>query len=77
MVFWDDIVTKYDGFLPESQKGSLMDFIRGEKQFSFNEWFQRDVKICISRVTCEWKITRFSYFADNFQYVFAGTTKCI
>ena len=47
-VFWDDIITKYGGFLPESQKGSFMDFVSGEKQFSFNEWFKGIVEICFS-----------------------------
>ncbi|MCM3765225.1 stage III sporulation protein AE [Neobacillus niacini] len=36
--FWQDITDKYGGFLPESQKGSLYDFIKGEKQFSFKQW---------------------------------------
>jgi stage III sporulation protein AE len=37
--FWEDILHQYGGFLPESQKGSLYDFIKGEKQFSFSQWF--------------------------------------
>ena len=36
--FWEDIQDKYGGFLPESQKGSLYDFIKGEKKFSFKQW---------------------------------------
>jgi stage III sporulation protein AE len=36
--YWNMILTEYDGFLPESQKGSLLDFIKGEKQFSPKEW---------------------------------------
>lgn len=36
--FWEDISNKYGGFLPESQKGSLYDFIKGEKEFSFKQW---------------------------------------
>ncbi len=28
----------YGGFLPESQKGSLTDFLTGDKQFSIKEW---------------------------------------
>lgn len=30
--FWDDIMTEYGGLLPESQKGSIIDFINGEKR---------------------------------------------
>jgi stage III sporulation protein AE len=37
--YWEDILHQYGGFLPESQKGSLYDFIKGEKQFSFSQWF--------------------------------------
>ncbi|MFD3447784.1 stage III sporulation protein AE [Microbacteriaceae bacterium 4G12] len=37
--YWDDLVTKYGGYLPESQKGSFLEFVRGEKQFSIKEWF--------------------------------------
>ena len=36
--FWEDITNKYGGFLPESQKGSLYDFIKGDKHFSLKEW---------------------------------------
>ena len=36
--FWEDIMDEYGGFLPESQKGSLYDFIKGEKEFSLKEW---------------------------------------
>ncbi|EJQ48888.1 stage III sporulation protein AE [Bacillus cereus BAG6X1-2] len=36
--FWDGLVTKYGGYLPESQKGSFMEFAKGEKEFSIKEW---------------------------------------
>ncbi|MGJ7912053.1 stage III sporulation protein AE [Neobacillus sp. LXY-1] len=36
--FWEDITEKYGGYLPESQKGSLYDFIKGEKKFSLKQW---------------------------------------
>ncbi|WP_409289206.1 stage III sporulation protein AE [Peribacillus sp. SCS-37] len=36
--YWEKVSTEYGGFLPESQKGSFMDFIRGEKKFSISEW---------------------------------------
>ncbi|MFC0470997.1 stage III sporulation protein AE [Halalkalibacter kiskunsagensis] len=36
--FWEQISNEYGGFLPESQKGSFMEFVRGEKQFSIKEW---------------------------------------
>ncbi|GGI11314.1 stage III sporulation protein AE [Gottfriedia solisilvae] len=36
--YWDEVVTKYGGFLPESQKGDFIEFIKGEKKFSIQEW---------------------------------------
>ncbi|GAF63801.1 stage III sporulation protein AE [Alkalihalobacillus trypoxylicola] len=36
--FWNQISNEYGGYLPESQKGSLMDFLKGEKEFSLKEW---------------------------------------
>lgn len=42
--YWEDLVTNYGGYLPESQKGSFLEFIKGEKQFSIQEWFNGLVK---------------------------------
>ncbi|MFP7695025.1 stage III sporulation protein AE [Bacillus subtilis] len=38
--FWNDIMTEYGGLLPESQKGSLVEFINGDKSFSPQEWLK-------------------------------------
>ncbi len=38
--FWNDVIHEYEGFLPESQRGNFMDFIKGDKQFSPTAWFQ-------------------------------------
>ncbi|AUZ39333.1 MULTISPECIES: stage III sporulation protein AE [Bacillus] len=38
--FWNDIMTEYGGLLPESQKGSLIEFINGDKSFSPQEWLK-------------------------------------
>ncbi|KHD85983.1 stage III sporulation protein AE [Heyndrickxia ginsengihumi] len=38
--YWNEINSEYGGFLPESQKGSLIDFIKGEKHFSLQAWFK-------------------------------------
>ncbi|QKE71569.1 stage III sporulation protein AE [Arthrobacter citreus] len=37
--YWDGVVNKYGGFLPESQKGDFIQFVKGEKKFSIQEWF--------------------------------------
>lgn len=36
--YWEAIVDEYGGFLPEHQKGSFMEFVRGEKQISVKDW---------------------------------------
>ncbi|MGG1248098.1 stage III sporulation protein AE [Bacillus spizizenii] len=38
--FWNNIMTEYGGLLPESQKGSLIEFIKGDKSFSPQEWLK-------------------------------------
>jgi stage III sporulation protein AE len=42
--YWDELVSRYGGYLPESQKGSFLEFIKGEKQFSIKEWVISFVK---------------------------------
>ncbi|WP_129688489.1 stage III sporulation protein AE [Gottfriedia acidiceleris] len=37
--YWDEVVHQYGGFLPESQKGDFIQFVKGEKKFSLQEWF--------------------------------------
>lgn len=37
-VFWEDILSEYGGYLPDSQKGSLSEFLKGDKSFSIREW---------------------------------------
>ncbi|UOY93957.1 stage III sporulation protein AE [Ectobacillus sp. JY-23] len=36
--YWDELVSKYGVYLPESQKGSFMEFVKGEKQLSLEAW---------------------------------------
>ena len=75
--FWDDIVTKYGGFLPESQKGSLMDFIKRDKKFSFNEWIKGILKFVFHELLVNGKLlgslillTVFSMFLQSLQNAF-------
>jgi len=75
--YWDDILTEYGGFLPESQKGSLVDFLKGEKKFSFKEWMTGFVKFFFHEVIANGKLlgtlimlTIFSVFLQNLQNAF-------
>lgn len=38
--YWEVIVDEYGGFLPDNQKGSFTEFVKGEKQFSLKEWIR-------------------------------------
>ncbi|MFA8438829.1 stage III sporulation protein AE [Pueribacillus sp. YX66] len=54
--FWDSIVTDYGGFLPESQKGSFMDFVKGDKSFSFQQWIIGGIKFLFYELIANGKL---------------------
>jgi stage III sporulation protein AE len=75
--FWEDITYKYGGFLPESQKGSLYDFVSGEKKFSFKQWGMGVVKFAFQEFVSNGKLlgslimlTIFSMFLQSMQNAF-------
>ncbi|MDQ0413704.1 stage III sporulation protein AE [Mesobacillus stamsii] len=79
--FWEDITTKYDGYLPESQKGSLYDFINGEKKFSLNGWFKGIMNFAFHEFIVNGKLlgslillTIFSMFLQALQNSFEKST---
>ena len=75
--YWEDILTKYGGFLPESQKGSLYDFIKGDKKFSLKQWGQGILKFAFQEFVANGKLlgslimlTIFSMFLQSMQNAF-------
>jgi stage III sporulation protein AE len=75
--YWEDILNKYGGFLPESQKGSLYDFIKGDKKFSFKQWGQGILKFAFQEFVSNGKLlgslimlTIFSMFLQSIQNAF-------
>lgn len=54
--FWEEIHSEYGGYLPESQKGSLMEFLTGEKQFSLKEWLIGFVKFLFYELIANGKL---------------------
>lgn len=54
--YWENIRTEYGVFLPESQKGSIKDFIDGEKTFSPKEWGIAFLKYVFHEVTANGKL---------------------
>ncbi|MEQ2526134.1 stage III sporulation protein AE [Robertmurraya yapensis] len=79
--FWEEIKDEYGGFLPESQKGSLYDFIKGEKEFSLKEWSSGLLKYLFHEFLVNGKLlgtlimlTIFSMFLQLLQNSFENTT---
>ncbi|UII54807.1 stage III sporulation protein AE [Cytobacillus spongiae] len=79
--FWEDVMNQYGGFLPESQKGSLYEFIKGEKNFSFKEWFSGGIKFAFHEFIVNGKLlgslimlTVFSIFLQTLQNSFEQST---
>lgn len=79
--FWEDILHQYGGFLPESQKGSLYDFIKGEKKFSFEQWTTGFMKFVFHEFIVNGKLlgslillTIFSMFLQSLQNSFENST---
>jgi stage III sporulation protein AE len=79
--FWGDITSKYGGFLPEGQKGSLYDFIKEGKNFSFNQWGKGFLKFIFQEFVSNGKLlgslillTVFSMFLQSLQNSFEKST---
>lgn len=79
--FWEQITSEYGGFLPESQKGSLYEFIKGEKKFSFKEWTSSFLRYIFHEFIVNGKLlgtlillTVFSMFLQTLQNSFEKST---
>jgi len=79
--FWDELVTKYGGYLPESQKGSFMEFVKGEKEFSIKEWMIGLLKYLFHELVANGKLlgtlimlTIFSALLQSLQSAFSKSS---
>ncbi|MBJ8054215.1 stage III sporulation protein AE [Bacillus cereus] len=79
--FWDGLVTKYGGYLPESQKGSFMEFVKGEKEFSIKEWIIGLLKYLFHELVANGKLlgtlimlTIFSALLQSLQSAFSKSS---
>ncbi|MBU9712210.1 stage III sporulation protein AE [Evansella tamaricis] len=54
--FWEDVLHQYGGYLPESQRGSFMEFVRGDKQFSPGEWIGGFLKFLFHEIFANGKL---------------------
>ncbi|OCA91055.1 stage III sporulation protein AE [Bacillus sp. FJAT-27225] len=81
MEYWEDITNEYGGFLPESQKGSFYEFLKGEKKFSLEEWAKAFMKFAFHEFIANGKLmgsiillTVFSMFLQSLQNAFEKST---
>ena len=79
--FWDGLVTKYGGYLPESQKGSFMEFVKGEKEISIKEWMMGLLKYLFHELVANGKLlgtlimlTIFSALLQSLQSAFSKSS---
>lgn len=79
--YWDQIAHEYGGFLPESQKGTFMEFVRGEKEFQFKEWLTGFIKYLVHELLVNGKLlgmlillTLFSIVLQTLQNAFEQHT---
>ncbi|MCM3617635.1 stage III sporulation protein AE [Sutcliffiella horikoshii] len=79
--YWEEIMQEYGGFLPESQKGTFMEFVKGDKSFSLKEWSKGFVKYLFHELMANGKLlgslillTVFSMFLQTLQNAFEQKT---
>jgi stage III sporulation protein AE len=80
-VYWEEIMDEYGGYLPESQKGTFMEFVKGDKSFSLKEWLKGFVKYLFYELLANGKLlgslillTIFSMFLQTLQNAFEQKT---
>ncbi|WLR43890.1 stage III sporulation protein AE [Bacillus carboniphilus] len=79
--YWNDIIHQYGGFLPESQKGSLTQFLTGEKEFTAKEWMNGFFRFFMHEIIANGKLlgmliilTIFSVMLQLLQNAFQQST---
>lgn len=79
--FWNQIMEEYGGFLPELEKGSLVDYIKSANDFSFKEMCTGVLKFIFHEMIVNGKLiatlillTIFSMFLQSLQNAFETTT---
>ncbi|MBS4209636.1 stage III sporulation protein AE [Bacillus sp. FJAT-50079] len=74
---WEAIVSEYGSYLPESQRGTLLDFIKGDQAFSLNGLFRGMIAFAFQEIAINAKLlgslmllTIFSAFLQSLQTSF-------
>jgi len=53
---WDKVLHEYGGYLPESKRGTFLDFVKGDKSFSFSDWINGIVSFIIQEIILNIKL---------------------
>ncbi|SDC04482.1 stage III sporulation protein AE [Shouchella lonarensis] len=79
--YWAKVSSEYGGFLPESQKGNFLDFLKGDKQFEIKAWVLGLVKFLLHELVVNGKLlgmllllTVFAHILQSFQNAFERHT---
>ncbi|MGM9987090.1 MAG: stage III sporulation protein AE [Bacillaceae bacterium] len=79
--YWEQLMDQYGGYLPESQRGTFSDFVKGEGTFSLKEWFISLLKFLFYEVLANGKLmgtlivlTIFSAVLNALQSAFEKST---
>lgn len=75
--FWDSVSNEYGGFLPESQKGTFFEFVKGDKEFSIKAYLMGLLKFMFHEMAVHGKLlgtlillTVFSMLLQSIQNAF-------
>ncbi|MFE1243970.1 stage III sporulation protein AE [Fictibacillus sp. NPDC058756] len=75
--FWDSVSSEYGGFLPESQKGTFFEFVKGDKEFSIKAYLMGLLKFLFHEMAVHGKLlgtlillTVFSMLLQSIQNAF-------
>ncbi|MBS4217186.1 stage III sporulation protein AE [Bacillus sp. FJAT-49711] len=53
---WESIVHEYGGYLPESKRGTFIDFVKGDKSFSFADWMNGIISFIMQEIILNIKL---------------------
>lgn len=75
--FWESVSNEYGGFLPESQKGTFFEFVKGDKEFSIKAYMMGLLKFMFHEMAVHGKLlgtlillTVFSMLLQSIQNAF-------
>ncbi|MCR2820359.1 stage III sporulation protein AE [Lederbergia panacisoli] len=53
---WESIVHEYGGYLPEGKRGTFIEFVKGDKSFSFSDWVNGIISFIMQEIILNIKL---------------------